>query len=148
MTQNNLYVRKANYYETDQMGVVHHSNYIRYFEEARLSFMDGIGCNAAQMEADGIMIPNVDIYARYEKPVRFNDVVTIHVQLVTFNGATMRYSYTLRNKNGEIAATGHSTHCFVNKAFQPMTLKRRFPTYYQILRNHIFKEDSTDGKTV
>lgn len=148
MTQNNLYVRKANYYETDQMGIVHHSNYIRYFEEARLSFMDGIGCNAAQMEADGIIIPNVDIYARYERPVRFNDEVTIEVQLIKFNGATMRYAYTVRNSSGETAATGHSTHCFVDKAFKPMTLKRRFPGYYQTLKNHIVKEETTDGKNI
>ena len=65
----------ANYYETDQMGVVHHSNHIRYFEEARLDFMRTIGCDAAEMEKDGIIIPNVDAYAKYEKPVRFADRV-------------------------------------------------------------------------
>ncbi|MBQ5382752.1 MAG: thioesterase family protein, partial [Ruminococcus sp.] len=79
----------ANYYETDQMGVVHHSNHIRYFEEARLDFMRTIGCDAAEMEKDGIIIPNVDAYAKYEKPVRFADRVSIAVRLVKFSGATM-----------------------------------------------------------
>ena len=148
MTQNNVYVRKANYYETDQMGIVHHSNYIRYFEEARLYFMDRIGCGAAQMETDGIIIPNVDAYARYEKPVRFYDEVTIEVRLEKFNGATMRYAYTVRKENGAVAATGHTTHCFVDKDFKPMTLKRRFPGYYQTLKNHITKEEATDGKNL
>ena len=43
----NIYRRRANYYETDQMGIVHHSNHIRYFEEARLYYMHNIGCDAA-----------------------------------------------------------------------------------------------------
>ena len=59
-----IYRRTANYYETDQMGVVHHSNHIRYFEEARIAFMKSIGCDVAQMEKEGIIIPNVDAYAR------------------------------------------------------------------------------------
>ena len=72
------------------MGVVHHSNHIRYFEEARLDFMRTIGCDAAEMEKDGIIIPNVDAYAKYEKPVRFADRVSIAVRLVKFSGATIR----------------------------------------------------------
>ena len=118
----------ANYYETDQMGVVHHSNHIRYFEEAR-----------AEMEKDGIIIPNVDAYAKYEKPVRFADRVSIAVRLVKFSGATMRYEYTMRLPDGSTAATGHTTHCFVGKGFKPLSLKHKYPAYYEKLKAHVFE---------
>ncbi len=129
----------ANYYETDQMGVVHHSNHIRYFEEARLDFMRTIGCDAADMEKDGIIIPNVDAYAKYEKPVRFADRVSIAVRLVKFSGATMRYEYTMRLPDGSTAATGHTTHCFVGKGFKPLSLKHKYPAYYEKLKAHVFE---------
>ena len=88
----NIYIRKANYYETDQMGIVHHSNHIRYFEEARLYFMHSIGCDAAEMEQAGIIIPNVDAYAKYEKPIRFSDEVRITVRLEKFNAVCIHCS--------------------------------------------------------
>ena len=119
------------------MGVVHHSNHIRYFEEARLDFMRTIGCDAAEMEKDGIIIPNVDAYAKYEKPVRFADRVSIAVRLVKFTGATMRYEYTMRLPDGSTAATGCTTHCFVGRDFKPLSLKRKFPAYYERLKAHV-----------
>ena len=51
------YSRSVNYYETDQMGIVHHSNYIRYFEEARLHRMDEIGLSYSGLEELGVIIP-------------------------------------------------------------------------------------------
>ncbi len=119
------------------MGIVHHSNHIRYFEEARLDFMHTIGCDAAEMEKDGIIIPNVDAYAKYAKPIRFADKVTVAVRLVKFNGATMRYEYVMRLPDGNTAATGYTTHCFVGKDFKPLSLKHKYPVYYERLRAHI-----------
>ena len=50
-------LHKVQYYETDQMGVVHHSNYIRWFEEARAEWMEAVGLPYAQLEAEGIASP-------------------------------------------------------------------------------------------
>ena len=55
------YERKANYYETDMMGVVHHSNYLRYFEEARIAFMDSLGIPYKELEENGIMSPVLSV---------------------------------------------------------------------------------------
>lgn len=127
------YERRANYYETDMMGIVHHSNHIRYFEESRLAFMKSFDCDAIQMERDGIIIPNVDAYARYYAPVRFDEVITIEPKLIYFNGTKMEYAYTARKENGEIAATGHTMHCFVRPDFKPISLRKAYPRYYQKL---------------
>lgn len=127
-----IYKRKANYYETDQMGIVHHSNHIRYFEEARIAFMKSIDCDVAQMEQDGIIIPNVDAYAKYIIPIRFGDEVEIEVRLVKFTGAVMRYEYKAL-LDGKTAAEGHTEHCFVGKNFRPMSLRKKHPEYFNKL---------------
>ena len=127
------YQRKANYYETDMMGIVHHSNHIRYFEEARLAYMKTFDCDAKQMARDGITIPNVDAYARYYKPVLFDEVISIEVSLTGFNGTKMEYTYTARKQNGELAASGHTMHCFVRSDFKPISLRKAYPDYYRKL---------------
>ena len=130
------YIRRAVYYETDQMGIVHHTNHIRYFEEARIDFMYKIGCDVTELEKNGIYIPNVDAYAKYIKPIKFYDKVYIEVVLAQFNGTKMQYQYTVRFcGNDEIASTGYTTHCFVNSDFKPFNLKRKFPEYYQRLKD-------------
>ena len=81
-----LYKSKVSYYETDCMNIVHHSNYIRYFEDARIQYMHDIGCDVAEMQSKGLYIPNVDAYARYKKPLKFGDEFSVEVSLVFFYG--------------------------------------------------------------
>ena len=72
-----VFERKANYYETDQMGIVHHSNYIRWFEEARLYYMEAIGLPYELMEEAGIFIPVLGVSCDYKVSVRFAETVCI-----------------------------------------------------------------------
>ena len=67
------YEHHAQYYETDQMGCVHHSNYIRWMEEARVNLMEQIGCGYKAMEASGIMSPVLEVHCQYRSMVRFDD---------------------------------------------------------------------------
>lgn len=71
MAERETYRRKVHYYETDQMGIVHHSNYIRWFEEARIDLMDRMGLGYAQMEAEGILSPVLSVQADYLRMVYF-----------------------------------------------------------------------------
>lgn len=84
-----LYKAKVSYYETDCMNIVHHSNFIRYFEDARIQYMHDIGCDVAEMQSKGLYIPNVDAYARYKKPLKFGDEYSVEVSLVFFTGSRM-----------------------------------------------------------
>ena len=79
---NTIYDRSINYYETDQMGIVHHSNYIRYFEEARLDMMEQVGLSYAAMEEHGLIIPVLSVACEYIKPVLFGEKVQIHTRLM------------------------------------------------------------------
>ena len=84
---NTIYDRSINYYETDQMGIVHHSNYIRYFEEARLDMMEQVGLSYTAMEEHGLIIPVLSVACEYIKPVLFGEKVQIHTRLVKFDGS-------------------------------------------------------------
>ena len=124
------YIRQANYYETDQMGIVHHTNYLRYFEEARLDLMRQLNCSARDLEAIGIIIPNVDAYAKYLKLLHFEDVCTVVVKPALFTGVRMKFEYEVV-KDGEVYCEGYTTHCFVNREMKPISLKRSFPEVYE-----------------
>ena len=90
------YLRQVHYYETDQMAIVHHSNYIRWFEEARLDFMRQLGCNYCDLEKSGLIIPVVDVSCKYLQSARYDDTLSIHVRLRQFNGVRLVFSYEVR----------------------------------------------------
>ena len=72
-----MYRRKVFYYETDQMGIVHHSNYIRWFEEARIDYMEQLGLGYDKMEEQGIISPVLSVEASYLRMLHFGDSVEI-----------------------------------------------------------------------
>lgn len=140
----NAYQHKVQYYETDQMGVVHHSNYIRWFEEARLDFLDQIGVNYADMEREGYISPVVSITCNYASSTRFGDAVSIDTKLTKFNG--IKYTVTYRiidTRTTEIRAFGESSHCFLNKERKLVSLKKENRKYYDILAATV---DNGNGK--
>ena len=125
------YEKRANYYETDQMGVVHHSNYIRWFEEARVDMMRQIDLDYKKCEDIGVMMPVLEVECKYKSSVRFDEVVDIITKVSEFNGVRMTLEYEARDKkSGEIRAVGTSRHCFLNKGFKPIRLKKEYPEIY------------------
>lgn len=124
-----IYERKVYYYETDRMGIVHHSNYIRWFEEARIDFLGASDLSYKKMEDEGIMIPVVSVDCRYKSPAKFGDDIAIEARLVKYNGIVIELEYVVKNKNtSQILVTGNSSHCFVNSDnFRPISLKRDRP---------------------
>ena len=106
--------RTAHYYETDQMGIVHHSNYIRWFEEARIELMNHVGLPYRQMEENGILIPVLGVTCR------------------NYNGVRFEVVYTGRQKEtGLLSCTGVSQHCFTTPALKPIRLKQHFPVWHE-----------------
>lgn len=126
------YTHKAQYYETDQMGVVHHSNYIRWFEEGRTWFLEQIGFPYDVMENQiKIISPVLEVTCQYRAMVRFSDVVDIYTKVEKFNGIKLTLSYRVINKKtGELTTTGTSSHCFLNEKGQPISLKKEYPDFY------------------
>ncbi|MGE4353149.1 MAG: acyl-CoA thioesterase [Oscillospiraceae bacterium] len=127
------YIRRANYYETDKMGIVHHSNYIRWFEEARLDYLKQSGLNYEEMENGGILMPVTDVQCKYHYSIRFDEEVVVWTTPTFFNGLRAVFSYKIYTANGEnLAATGESSHCFIDEHTRlPLNLKKRCPDLYE-----------------
>lgn len=122
------YEHHAKYYETDQMGIIHHSNYVKWMEEARLDLMDQIGLNYRQMENMEIISPVLSISVEYHSMVHFDDTVVIYTKLLKYNGIKMELEYVMKDKEtGELRTTAKSSHCFLNKSGKPISLKRMYP---------------------
>lgn len=137
-----VYEHKTQYYETDQMGIIHHSNYIKWFEEARVDMMEQMGMGYAQMEAQGIICPVLAVRCEYKSMTRFGDTVQILANIREYNGIKMAIEYTvLDKKSGKIRCVGESRHGFLNKDGSPVSLKRQY-----IEVDKAFREFSDTGK--
>jgi len=122
------YVHHAQYYETDQMGIIHHSNYIRWMEEARLDFMSQCGVPYKHLEEMGIIIPVLSVSCEYRSMVHFDDSVAIHVKMVRYSAIKMNLEYTFYNAaTEELTTAGTSSHCFLNRDYRPISLKKNYP---------------------
>lgn len=132
--QLNSYLHKVQYYETDQMGVVHHSNYIRWFEEARTELMDAIGFGYARMEEEGVIIPVLSVACEYKSMVKYGETVEIRPVIESFTGVRLMIRYEITDaKTGELRTTGESKHAFLNRAYRPVSLKKQHPEIYELL---------------
>ena len=106
---------RVQYYETDQMGVVHHSNYIRYFEIGRTEFMRRIGLSYKRLENTGIAMPIVNVEVRYFSPAYYDDIICIKVSIKEAPKARATFYYEIHNEQGDLLANGSTTLAFVNK---------------------------------
>lgn len=117
--------RNINYYETDKMGVVHHSNYIRFLEEARCYWLQSIEMPFDLLEDNGITIPVLGVNCTYKYHVTFGDTIIIKPYVKEYSGVRMTVGYEIADKkNGKIVLTGETKHCFTDKSLKPINLKK------------------------
>lgn len=129
------YEHKAQYYETDQMGFVHHSNYIRWFEEARCDFMEQMGMGYRQMEEAGILSPVLAVQCEYKASVYFQDTVEIQLFIKAYNGMKLVIGYTITDAaSGTLRTTGETKHCFLDRDGRLLNLKKAHPAFHEMFR--------------
>ena len=132
-----LYRHKVQYYETDRMGIVHHSNYIRWMEEARIDFLSQIGWDYKTLEDMGIISPVTAVECSYKTGTVFGDTVSISVRIEEFRGVKLKLRYEMVNQAGISVCEGASEHCFLNTDGKIISLKRVYPEIYQALSAHM-----------
>ena len=103
------------YYETDQMGIVHHSNYIRYFECARNLMISDGGYPIEQCEADGVVIPIVSVDCKYKHSAKMGDVVRCTAAIEKIPLAKLVIKQAVYNQDGVLCAEGQAVLGFLNK---------------------------------
>ena len=119
---------RVRYAETDQMGVVYHSNYIVWFEVGRVEMMRQLGLVYRDMEKqDDIHIAVADVHCRFKAPARYDDLLTVRTRLVNVRGSVLHFGYEIvRPEDGKLLAEGESVHIAVNSKFERMHLPQKY----------------------
>ena len=130
------------YYETDQMAIVHHSNYIRWFESARTAYLSEVGIPYDKMEAAGVVSPVLSVNCQYRQMTKYGETVSITPILSAYNGIKYTVRYEIRNKEtGVLNATGETSHCFLSKDGRIVSLKKELPHMHEVLMGLVEKKE-------
>ena len=128
------YKHRVQYYETDMMGVVHHSNYIRWFEEARVELLKDMGISYKKMEEDGIISPILFVSCKYLDNVCFDDLVEVKIIIESLGSYKLHLRYEIIDVlNGKIKAVGETKQGFVSKEGNIISIKKDIPLLYEKL---------------
>ena len=129
------YQHKVQYYEPDKMGITHHSNYIRWMEEARTFFLEEHGWPYDKMEEAGIFSPVNAVDCRYKRSTTYADVIDITVSVLECKGVKLKLKYEMKKQDGQLACEGYSEHCFLNAEGKFIRLQKEQPQLYQLLKD-------------
>lgn len=117
---------RVRFVETDAMGIVHHSNYLAYFEEARVEYLRHIGHPFTEWRDEGLESPVLESYLRYRLPLHFDDLVDVRLRLAAVTRTTFQMAYllTVPDPGGDVGvrATGVTVHGCVTTAGRPTRL--------------------------
>ena len=128
------YFHKVHYYETDKMGITHHSNYIRWMEEARVDFLEQVGWSFDKMEEMGIASPVLEVNCVYKKSTVFNQQIKIIVKVREYKSLKLYLDYEIRSaSDNSLCAKGSSTHCFLDLEGKPLFMEKSYPEFFSIM---------------
>ena len=129
------YERIINYYETDKMGVVHHSNYIRFLEEARTRWMEYLDISMEKLESLGFTIPTLEVNCKYKYHVTSGDIIVIKPKMLEFNGVRMTVGYDVINKEtNQKVIDAWTKHCFTDINLKPINIKKKNDDIYMVFK--------------
>jgi acyl-CoA thioester hydrolase len=120
---------RVRYAETDQMGVVYHSNYFIWFEVGRVELMRALGFDYKRMEIeDDTYIVVADAHCRYHHPARYDELLTVRTRILEAKNRVLKFGYEVfRSSDQMLLATGHTIHISCNRAGQV----KHFPEKYK-----------------
>jgi acyl-CoA thioester hydrolase len=120
MTSGEVTIR-VRYAETDRMGLLHHANYLVYFEQGRTELLRSFGLSYKDLEDQGYLLVLTRVEVRYRRPVRYDDVVTLRTTVERATSVRIDHRYEVL-VGGELAAEGSSTLACVNREGRPQAL--------------------------
>lgn len=128
------WIRKINYYETDRMGVVHHSNYLRILEEARLEWLAQNIISYSELESMGVIVPAIYANEEFKTFLRFGETALVSMRLIRYTGVQLAFEYEIHNADtGVLCLKAETGHCFTSDAlktgheYMPISLRHKFP---------------------
>ena len=123
----------ARYSETDQMGIVHHSNYTVWFEAGRTEFLKNAGVSNRSIEAKGVLLPLYEMSCKYKSPARYEDEILVITGLKSISRVRICFSYQVLNAGtNQLLAVGETKHAWTDKLLKPVNAERAFSEVYAI----------------
>ena len=124
----------ARYAETDQMGIVHHSNYTVWFEAGRTDFLKKAGTSNTSIEGNGVLLPLYGMNCQYKSPARYEDEIMVVTRLKKVSRVRLCFSYQVLNAaNHKRLATGETMHAWTDKSLKPVDAEKAVPDAYSML---------------
>jgi len=134
---------RVRYKETDQMGIVHHSNYYTWFEVGRTEFMRSLGLTYRTMEERGFMLPLTETYCQYKQGAKYDDVVIVRTKMTRFSGVRITMEYdVIREDDGKLLARGKTVHAITDKNLKPINIAKHDKEIYQLFLKCVEKSEN------
>lgn len=125
---------EVRYSETDQMGVVYHSNYIIWFEVLRGEYLKERDINYSLLEKKGIFVPVLKVECNYKSPAKYGDIVTVSGEITEISRTRFKFQYEIKRKETEeLLVTGKTEHIFTNCDLKPINIKKISPITWEKL---------------
>jgi acyl-CoA thioester hydrolase len=122
---------RVEYHHTDQMGIVHHSNYVKFFEFARTEWLRAVGLTYAEMERRGVMMPIVEVQVKYRQPAYYDELIRVRAIVEEMPMARMTFKYEIYGEDDRPIATGLTTLGFIDSVTRR---PQRVPSWlYEVL---------------
>ncbi|MFD1038447.1 acyl-CoA thioesterase [Virgibacillus byunsanensis] len=144
---------RVQYKDTDQMGIVHHGNYVTWFEVGRTEWMRNYGIAYKKMENLGLLLPVIDVNVNYKKSAHFDDCIAIFTKISNLSPVRLEFLYEARKISekefkqtvkkeaiepfGELLAKGSTMHMWVNQKWKPARINKEAPEVYTALQSLI-----------
>jgi acyl-CoA thioester hydrolase len=123
------------YAETDQMGIVHHSNYPVWFEAGRTEFFSKLGINYSNIENSGYLLPLTHMTVEFKNAAKYEDEIIIKTKLVSLTCVRTEFAYEVFNSiTGVLYAIGSTNHAWTNKELKPVNIETKAPEVYALLK--------------
>ncbi len=125
----------ARYAETDQMGIVHHSNYPIWFEAGRTDFFKKAGMAISEIEAIGILLPLSHMECSFKNPAKYDDEIVVKTKIRKMTCVRIEFIYEVVNNMDErVLAAGSTSHAWTYKSLKPLNIEKKLPELYRILK--------------
>ncbi len=123
------------YAETDQMSIVHHSNYPIWFEAGRTDYLKKAGMSNSEIEAKGVLLPLSHMECTFKSPAKYEDEIIVKTSIKKMTCARVEFVYEVVNsKDKNLLASGTTTHAWTDKLLRPLNIEKRLPEFAALLR--------------
>lgn len=126
------------YAETDQMGIIHHSVYAIWYEQARTEFFNEIGFRYDEVEKNGVMTPLIELNCEYKRPAYYNQAVEIRTKIIKLTPVKFILEYDIYNQENQLINIGKTTLAWADaKTFKIINLQKKYPEVYQLIEKAV-----------